>query len=105
MRVRPLEAPLAGEQVVGASPRLAPVVDPRWQRRLNLYSGRSLSDTALTVEQEGRAGRLAMAGRGWSHGIVAGLEVGLEAELVPAPPPEGGETAADGELRWYLHVG
>jgi hypothetical protein len=105
MRVRPLEAPLAGEQVVGASPKLAPVVDPRWQRRLNLYSGRSLSDTALTVEQEGRAGRLAMAGRGWSHGIVAGLEVGLEAELVPAPPPEEGETAADDELRWYLHVG
>jgi hypothetical protein len=121
MRVRPIDAPLAGEQVVGASPRLAPTVDPGWQRRLNLYSGRSLSDTALTVEQEGRAGRLAMTGRARSHGIVAGLEVGLEAEFVPGEAPadgeaeeggaEGGttggaaEAATAGSLRWYLHVG
>jgi hypothetical protein len=103
MRVRPIDAPLAGEQVVGASPALAPTVDPGWQRRLNLYSGRSLSDTALTVEQEGRAGRLAMTGRGRSHGIVHGLEVGLEAEFVP--PAEGEAENAAGTLRWLLHVG
>ena len=51
MRVTPIDAPLAGEQVVGASPPLAPSVDAGWQRRLRLYTGRSLSDTALTLEQ------------------------------------------------------
>lgn len=94
---RPLDSPLKGEQVVGAAPPLAPMVDAGWQRRLNLFSGRSLSDTALTMEQEGRAGRLAMAGRALSHGVVTGLEV--KAELEPEAWPVG-----IGILRWHLHV-
>ncbi|HEV3049872.1 MAG TPA: hypothetical protein VGX50_06175, partial [Longimicrobium sp.] len=92
-----LAAPLKGEQVVGASPPLAPVVDAGWQRRLNLFTGRSLSDTALTMEQEGRAGRLAMSGRALSHGVVSGLEV--KAEEAPEAWPAG-----VGALRWHLQV-
>jgi hypothetical protein len=94
---KPLDQPLKGEQVVGAAPPLAPLVDAGWQRRLNLFSGRSLSDTALTLEQEGRAGRLAMSGRALSHGVVTGLEV--KAELEPSAWPLG-----VGVLTWYLHV-
>ncbi|HEX6042054.1 hypothetical protein [Longimicrobium sp.] len=94
MNVTPIRDPLAGEQVVGAQPRLAPTADDAgWQRRLNLYTGRALGDSALVLEQTGRAGRLAMTGRAWSHGVAAGLEVGLEAQLT-----SGGET------RWMLHV-
>jgi hypothetical protein len=95
--LKTLASPLKGEQVVGASPPLAPVVDAGWQRRLNLFTGRSLSDTALTLEQEGRAGRLAMSGRALSHGVVSGLEVKAEDE--PEAWPIG-----VGALRWHLQV-
>ena len=95
--LKTLASPLKGEQVVGASPPLAPVVDAGWQRRLNLFTGRSLSDTALTLEQEGRAGRLAMSGRALSHGVVTGLEVKAEDE--PEAWPVG-----VGALRWHLQV-
>ena len=92
MNVRPIDAPVAGEQVVGAQPPVQPSLDAGWQRRLNLYTGRSLGESALTLEQEGRAGRLAMSGRTWSHGVVSGLEVGLETE------------PAGGGARYWLHV-
>lgn len=95
--LKTLASPFKGEQVVGATPPLAPTVDAGWQRRLNLFSGRSLSDTALTLEQEGRAGRLAMSGRALSHGVVSGLEV--KAELEPDAWPMG-----VGILRWHIHV-
>ncbi|HEX8244603.1 MAG TPA: hypothetical protein VF541_13950, partial [Longimicrobium sp.] len=96
MNVKPIAAPLAGEQVVGAAPGVMPVVDAGWQRRLHLYTGRSLSDAALGMEQAGRAGRLAMTGRGVSHGVVQGLEVGLDGRL----EAHGGQTA----VRWYFHL-
>lgn len=94
MNVKPIRDPVAGEQVVGAQPRLTPTAeDAGWQRRLNLYTGRALGESALTLEQQGRAGRLAMAGRAWSHGVAAGLEVGLEAQAT-----------SRGETRWLLHI-
>lgn len=76
--VRPIVQPFPGESVLGISPPLDRTVDPLWNRRAHLYTGRSLSDTILTVEQTGRAGRLAASGAMLSSGTVQGLDAGLE---------------------------
>ena len=68
----------ADEHLAAVQPDLAPEVADHWNVRLNLYTGRALSDTALRQEQRGRAGRLATIGQLVSPGIVSGLEVSLE---------------------------
>jgi hypothetical protein len=78
MKVQPIQSPLPGERVVGVDPIMRPQVETN-RRRLNLYPGRTLSDLALTAEQSGRAGRLALRGQMATHGVVTGLEVGMEA--------------------------
>ncbi|HEX8853948.1 MAG TPA: hypothetical protein VF754_10705, partial [Pyrinomonadaceae bacterium] len=78
MRVKPIVHPLAGEHVVGVHPTMTPDVKTEWNRRLNLYTGRALSDSALATEQQMRGGRLALRGQMVSPGVVAGLEVGVE---------------------------
>lgn len=78
MKVNPILNPLEGERVIGVDPPLKPNFEADWRRRLNLYTGRSLSDTALTTEQDGRAGRLATRGQMVSPGVVSGLEVEFE---------------------------
>ena len=87
MKITPIENPLSGEHVIGVEPVLAPEIDTEqaggWHRRLNLFTGRSLSDTALKTEQNGRAGRLAFRGQAVSPGVVSGLEVQV------AQTPEG----------------
>src|SRR5688572_31970400 len=78
MKVKPILNPLQGEHVIGVDPPLKPSFEADWRRRLNLYTGRSLSDTALAVEQDGRTGRLATRGQMVSPGGVSGLEIELE---------------------------
>lgn len=78
MRVRPIVDSLPGEHVVAVHPTMSPDAKAHWHRRLNLYTGRALSDIALTAEQEGRAGRLATAGQMLSPGVVSGLEVTVD---------------------------
>lgn len=78
MRVTPIKNLFAGERIVAVSPTMAPQVDAAWRRRMNLYTGRTLSDTALEAEQGGRAGRLATIGQTLSPGIATGLEIDLE---------------------------
>ena len=90
MKVRALESPLAGEFLVAVDPAIAPTVEAGWNRRLYFHAGRTLSDRALTAEQEARAGRLATVGQYVSPGVVQGLD----AELVP------GETRGD----WFVEV-
>ena len=80
MKVKHIQNALADEHVVAVSPEMKPQADAGWQRRLNLYTGRALSDTALIMEQEGRAGRLATRGQMVSPGVVLGLEVSVEEE-------------------------
>lgn len=82
MKVSRILNPLAGERVVGVDPAMKPNFEADWRRRLNLYTGRSLSDTALTTEQDGRAGRLATRGQMVSHGVVSGLELETQSERV-----------------------
>ncbi len=78
MKVYPLAVPLPDEGVAAVQPAISPTADAGWHRRLNLFTGRALSDTALSAEQNSRAGRLATSGQALSPGVVAGLEVGLE---------------------------
>ncbi|HZG41669.1 MAG TPA: PA14 domain-containing protein, partial [Longimicrobium sp.] len=90
MNVRPITDPVAGEQVLRAEPDLAPVTHAGWRRRLNLFPGRALSDTALRGEQEARAGRLATTGQTFSHGVVSGLQVAVENPLKTGDDEEPG---------------
>ena len=80
MKVNPIVDSLQGEHIVAVQPTMSPDADAQWHRRLHLYTGRTLSDTALTAEQEGRAGRLATWGQTFSHGVVSGLEVTVDLE-------------------------
>jgi hypothetical protein len=80
MKVQPVSHPLAGEEIVAVQPEMKPTVDAGWRRRLNLYAGRSLSDTALTAEQRARAARLALLGEAVTPGVVTGLAIGFETQ-------------------------
>ena len=75
MNVTPIKYPLGGEAALAVVPRLArEVSDANWRRRVNLFTGRALSDVALRLEQQERAGHLATLGQAFSYGVVAGLE-------------------------------
>jgi hypothetical protein len=90
---------LPGERLVGVHPTIAPVVTEKvadWRRRVNFYTGRALSDRALTLEQNERTGHLAAAGRLLSPGVVRGLEVEIEEVPVPGSVPP--------QTRQVLHV-
>ncbi|WP_088889359.1 hypothetical protein [Leptolyngbya ohadii] len=76
--LKSIEQPLPGEWVIGVQPEIRREVEVRWQRRLNFYTTRALSDRALAIEQQERAGRLTTQGQIYSPGVVEGLEVGLE---------------------------
>ena len=77
MKVTPIPSPLVGERVLEVEPVPANQLDAGWHRRLRLTTGRSLTDTALTAEQDGRSGRLATRGQAVTEGVVAGLDVVL----------------------------
>ena len=53
-------------------------MDPGWRRRLALFTGRALSDTALDGEQLYRAGLLATLAQAVSPGVVRGLVVSFD---------------------------
>ena len=73
-------------------------MDAAWQRRLNALTGRTFDPTALTHEQEGRAGRLATRGQGLTTGVVRGLELGLD-------PLPGAQTLAGGDDFFNIAAG
>ncbi|MGA2410566.1 MAG: hypothetical protein ABSG46_09295, partial [Candidatus Binataceae bacterium] len=79
MRAKPIQSPLQGERVVGLTPAPAARVTD-WNRRLNLFAGRALTSSALTAEQKGHSGRLALRGQAVSPGVVQGLEISLIAQ-------------------------
>ena len=77
MKVYPIQEPLEGERVVGVDPVLENYLSRDWRRRLNSYSGRSLSHMALTSDQVWRTGHIASLGTLVSPGVIDGLEVSL----------------------------
>jgi hypothetical protein len=70
----------SGERAIAIFPPLVPDGQTSWHRRLNLYTGRSLSALALETEQNGRAGRLTTRAQLASPGVVGGLEIEIEQE-------------------------
>ena len=79
MNIRTIPDSLPGEHLLSVVPTPSPTIDPPWHRRLNLFTGRSLSDLALQAEQRSRSGHLALFGGSLSPGVVAGLPVTVEA--------------------------
>jgi hypothetical protein len=84
MSVIPIQDALPGEDLIGIEPELLQQVDPGWLHRLSLFTGRTLTATALQSEQAYRAGRLAILGQCVTQGTVKGLE--LSADLTVADP-------------------
>lgn len=80
MKVFPIKSPLDGEQVIGVHPALNHVNDQDWRRRVNNFTGRSLTHTALREEQAGRSGRIALLGQLLSPGVISGLIVDQSAQ-------------------------
>ena len=74
MPATPITDPVTGESLVGTEPQLDQQVDPGyWRQRLNLYTGRALTVSALDSEQDYRAGLLATMGQAVTAGTVTGL--------------------------------
>lgn len=67
-----------GERVVAVDPPFATHVSERWNRRINYYTGRTLTHTALNVEQHNHSSHLTLYGGQLSTGVVQGLEFTLE---------------------------
>ncbi len=101
MKVFPLRHTARGEQILGVEPPIAPQVRPGWLRRLNFYSGRSLSAGALEVEQNGRAGQVALGGQLIAPGIINGLTAALEQDAPPIDAPPNIEPVSD----YYVNIG
>ena len=84
MPATPIANPLTGESLLGIEPQLLQQVDPGWRYRMNLFTGRALTDTALDGEQAYRAGLLATLGQSVTPGTVKGLVLSLN--TAPADP-------------------
>jgi hypothetical protein len=79
MPATPILDPVSGESLVGTEPQLLQQVDPGWWRqRLNLYTGRTLSVSALDSEQGYRGGLLATMGQFVTAGTVNGLALSMD---------------------------
>jgi hypothetical protein len=74
MNASPIQRPIAGEQLLAVVPEFNSNKDG-WNKRLNLFSGRSLSDLALQAEQNNRGGHLALLGQLRTAGVISGLQV------------------------------
>ncbi len=74
MKVFPIDDPVVGEQVLFVHPTIARYPDADWRQRLEYFTGRALTHTALRLEQQSRGGHLATLGQALSPGVVMGLE-------------------------------
>jgi hypothetical protein len=74
MNASSIPRPIAGEQVLAVVPEFNSNKDG-WNKRLNLFNGRSLSDLALQAEQNNRSGHLALLGQLRTAGVICGLQV------------------------------
>ena len=83
-----IDRPLADEHVIGVDPPLAQQLPAVWRRRINPFSGRSLSDLALSAEQDVRAGVQRLRGQSVTSGIVSGLDVMLDPGALGGTPAQ-----------------
>src|SRR5580704_3647785 len=101
MPATPIANPVSGESLVGTEPQLSQQVDPGWRHRLNLFTGRTLTDTALDGEQLYRSGLLATLGQSVTAGTVKGLALTVDAsgaDPLLAITPGYGSTASGADV-------
>ena len=84
----PILHSLADEHVIGIDPRLKPDQPGVWRRRINAFTGRAVSDKALTAEQDMRSGLQRLHGMSMTAGIVDGLTVTTDRLSVGKAPGE-----------------
>src|SRR6478609_3966707 len=84
--VSPISQSLADEHVVGVDPTLKPDQPDVWRRRINAFTGRAVSDKALTAEQDMRSGLQRLRGLSMTAGIVDGLAVATDRLSLGAAP-------------------
>jgi hypothetical protein len=87
---------LKGERVIAIEPTPSTHISERWNRRLNYYTGRTLTHTALNIEQQHHSGHLSMYGRQLSPGTVYGLE--LSYDTIDTSPSSATETEAGASM-------
>src|SRR5262249_56759430 len=78
MGTTPVTHPARGESLLSVDPELLQQVDAGWRHRMSLYTGRALTDTALTAEQTYRSGRLALLSQLVSPGVASGLDASID---------------------------
>ncbi len=78
MSTTPVSHPARGESLLSVDPELLQQVDAGWRHRLSLYTGRALTDTALSAEQTYRSGRLALLSQLVSPGVGSGLDASID---------------------------
>lgn len=85
---KPIRRSFADEHVIGVDPPMRPSQPDVWRRRINAFSGRAVSDRALTAEQALRSGMQRLYGLSLTPGVVAGMEVLPAAGAIGAAPAE-----------------
>ena len=83
-----IDQPLQDEHVLATDPPMRPELPGVWLRRINAFTGRSLTAQALTAEQDARGGRLMLRGQAVSAGLVNGLDVRAAPGALAAAPGE-----------------
>ena len=78
----------ADEHVIGIDPPMRPLLPDVWRRRMHAFSGRAVSDKALTAEQSLRSGMQRLYGLSLAPGLVEGLELTAESDAIGAAPEE-----------------
>lgn len=84
--ITPIRRPLADEHVIGIDPKLRPDLPGVWRRRIHAFTGRAISDKALTAEQDLRSGLQRLQGLAMTAGIVSGLDVAADRLSIGAAP-------------------
>lgn len=78
MSTKRVRTPARGESLVNIEPALLQQVSGVWRHRMSLYTGRALTDTALTAEQQYRSGRLTTLSQFVTQGVGAGLNTHID---------------------------
>ncbi len=86
--VSPIDAPLRDEHVLDVDPPLRPELPGEWRRRINAFTGRALSDKALTAEQDARSGFQRLRGQSVTAGAINGLDLLFEPGAAGAKPQD-----------------
>lgn len=85
---QPIRRSFADEHVIGIDPPLRPELPNIWRRRIHAFTGRALSDKAMSAEQALRSGMQRLYGLALTPGTVEGLEVSAEPDAYGAGPAD-----------------